>query len=123
MKNPHRNARRSTSCNGVLKRPAFNSSRKTAAAQAFDSGSRRHERRCRAARTFLDWSQPQLAEASGVGLSTIVGFEHNRRHVSSEAIAELKATLEEAGLEFISDDGGGAGIRFRDRKDGSDGEH
>ena len=41
---------------------------------------------CRAARVLLDWQQPQLAEAAGVPLSTIVDFERSRRVVSKEKI-------------------------------------
>ncbi|GJE29547.1 hypothetical protein LKMONMHP_4429 [Methylobacterium organophilum] len=33
------------------------------------------------------------------------------------------AALENAGLEFIPENGGGAGIRFRNRADGTRGEH
>jgi DNA-binding XRE family transcriptional regulator len=37
---------------------------------------------CRAARALLDITQPELAEAAGLGLSTIVDFEKSRRDVS-----------------------------------------
>ncbi|HEV7445547.1 MAG TPA: hypothetical protein VGO18_23440 [Steroidobacteraceae bacterium] len=69
------------------------------------------------------WPRRRLADEPGVGLFTVAAFEKGYRHVSEEAIAALKATLEEAGLEFISENGGGAGIRFRERKDGTRGGH
>ncbi|WP_409566563.1 hypothetical protein [Methylobacterium sp. E-065] len=35
----------------------------------------------------------------------------------------LVEAFEAAGLEFIPENGGGAGIRFKARKDGTQGEH
>ncbi|GJE46427.1 helix-turn-helix domain-containing protein [Methylobacterium soli] len=71
---------------------------------------------CRAARAILSWSQRHLAKVSGVGLSAIISFEHGRgRCVSQEAVAELRGTLEEAGLDFISESEGKFGVLFHDR--------
>jgi DNA-binding XRE family transcriptional regulator len=55
---------------------------------------------CRAARALLDVTQPQLAGMAGLGLSTVVDFERERRAVSQEAIAALQAALERAGIAF-----------------------
>ena len=68
---------------------------------------------CRAARALVDWTQPRLAEGSGLGLSTVVDFERERRAVSAEAIAAIRAALEAAGVEFIPENGGGAGVRLK----------
>jgi len=68
---------------------------------------------CRGARALLDLTQPQLADAADVGLSTIVDFERERRIVSEEAIAKMQAALEAAGVEFIDENGGGPGVRLR----------
>jgi transcriptional regulator with XRE-family HTH domain len=57
----------------------------------------------RAARALLDITQPELAERSGLGLSTVVDFERSRRQVSERAIVELRAALERAGAQFIHD--------------------
>lgn len=57
---------------------------------------------CRAARALLDWTQPRLAEAAGVGLSTVVDFEKERRAVSAEAVGKLAAALQGAGMEFTN---------------------
>src|SRR5258706_12032132 len=62
---------------------------------------------CRAARALLDITQPQLAEAAGLGLSTIVDFEKSRRDVSRAAVHALQTALEKAGVRFIGKDGGG----------------
>jgi len=67
----------------------------------------------RAARALLDINQAALAEAASLGLSTVVDFERARRVVSQEAVAAIRAALEAAGVEFIAENGGGAGVRLR----------
>ena len=67
---------------------------------------------CRGARALLDMTQPQLAAAADIGLSTVVDFEE-RRSVSKDAIARMQAALEAAGIEFIGENGGGPGVRLR----------
>jgi DNA-binding XRE family transcriptional regulator len=67
---------------------------------------------CRAARALLDITQPQLAEAAGLGLSTIVDFEKSRRDVSRAAVRSLKVALEKAGVGFIEKGDGGVGVRL-----------
>jgi transcriptional regulator with XRE-family HTH domain len=67
----------------------------------------------RAARALLDWTQPKLAEAASLGLSTVVDFERSRRSVSVEAIGAIRAALEAAGVEFIPENGSGAGVRMK----------
>ncbi len=67
----------------------------------------------RAARALLDWTQPKLAKSASLGISTVVDFERARRSVSAEALAAIRAALEQAGVEFIAENGGGAGVRLR----------
>ena len=70
---------------------------------------------CRAARALLDWSRTDLAEASGVGQSTISKFERRERTPHRSNVAALQASLEAAGVVFI--EGGeaiGSGVQFRD---------
>ena len=69
----------------------------------------------RAARALLDMTQSQLAESAGLGLSTVVDFERERRPVSEEAVKALRNALEAAGVEFIDENGGGPGVRLRKR--------
>ena len=73
----------------------------------------------RAARSLIDWNQSKLAEAAALGLSTVVDFERGRRQVSTEAKEAIRRALESAGVEFIPENGGGAGVRLR--KGGQDG--
>lgn len=57
----------------------------------------------RAARAFLGWSQSKLAESAGLGLSTIVDCEKERRLVSADALQAIRAALEQAGVQFLAD--------------------
>ena len=68
---------------------------------------------CRAARALLDWSQPDLARASGTGRSTITRFERGARVPHPSNLAAIRAALEAAGVEFIDPNGGGPGLRLR----------
>jgi transcriptional regulator with XRE-family HTH domain len=67
----------------------------------------------RAARALIDWSQPKLAQAAGLGVSTVVDFERERRQVAEGSVAAMRTALETAGVEFIPENGGGAGVRLR----------
>jgi hypothetical protein len=67
---------------------------------------------CRGGRGLLDMTQPALATAANLGLSTIVDFERSRRSVSSEAIKMIRHALEQAGIEFVDENGGGPGVRL-----------
>ena len=78
-------------------------------------------RLCRAGRAFLGWRQSDLAEAAGVPEPTVNAFEakpETGRMIAANARLLISA-FEAAGLEFIPENGGGAGIRFRERKAGS----
>lgn len=68
---------------------------------------------CRAARALISWSQSFLAEAAGLGLSTIVDFELGRREVSEGAQRAIREALEAAGIIFIEENGQGPGLRLR----------
>jgi transcriptional regulator with XRE-family HTH domain len=66
---------------------------------------------CRAARALLDWTQPALARSAGLGISTVIDFERERRQVSDEAIAAMRGALERKGLEFTN--GRRPGVRLK----------
>ena len=68
---------------------------------------------CRAARAFLRINQSELARSANLGLSTVVDFENERRQVSDEAVQMIRAALENAGIEFIDENGRGRGGRLR----------
>ncbi|MCJ2131269.1 helix-turn-helix transcriptional regulator [Methylobacterium sp. E-045] len=71
---------------------------------------------CRAARALLDWTQDQLAEASSVSKKTLADFESGKRTPYDRTLSDVQRAFETAGIEFIPENGGGAGIRFRERK-------
>ena len=69
----------------------------------------------RAARALLRWSALDLANASKVGVATIRRVEvmDGEIPVTSANEAALRRALEAAGVEFIHENGGGAGVRLR----------
>jgi len=67
----------------------------------------------RAARALLDWSQDQLAENAQVARATVADFERDNRLPMRQNLLAIRASLEAAGVEFIPENGGGAGVRFR----------
>lgn len=67
----------------------------------------------RAARGLLEWSQEQLAQASHLGLSTIRDFEKGRRIPTHNNLTAMIRALEDGGVQFIPENGGGAGVRLR----------
>lgn len=66
---------------------------------------------------MLNWNREELAERSGVSRPTLADFETDKRKPYDRTLADIRRTLEVAGLEFIAENGGGAGIRFRERTD------
>lgn len=71
---------------------------------------------CRAARALLDWTQGDLGEATGLSVVTIRAFEKGGEMRESNK-ASLVKTLEASGVEFIPENGGGVGVRLRDRSE------
>jgi transcriptional regulator with XRE-family HTH domain len=74
----------------------------------------------RAARQLTGVSQANLAEATGLSVPTIKRAESERDVViSSESIAAIRKALEKAGVEFIAENGGGAGVRLKKKGRGN----
>jgi transcriptional regulator with XRE-family HTH domain len=75
---------------------------------------------CRAARGLLDWSRSDLAQRAGVGAVTVRQLETGS-HVPRRATREVvRRALETAGVEFIDENGGGAGVRLRHSASGNE---
>ena len=68
---------------------------------------------CRAARGLLDWTQQELADAAQVGVATVRIFEGEAAQTRPAILAALRRALELAGVEFIDENGGGLGVRYR----------
>jgi hypothetical protein len=65
-------------------------------------------RQIEAARVLLGWSPAQLAAAAGLeadGLASLSG--------SSSIAPIVRVVLENAGIQFLGEDGGGPGVRLR----------
>lgn len=63
------------------------------------------------ARAALDLGVKDLAELAGVGVNTVSRFENGAEALISTATA-LQSALEKKGIEFIPENGGGAGVRL-----------
>ncbi len=75
-------------------------------------------RQIKAARALLAWSQEDLASAAAVSLPTIKRLESADGLLGGRAdtVQKLQTALVKAGVEFISENGGGPGVRLRKRQ-------
>lgn len=74
----------------------------------------------RMARAAVGWGVRELAERAGVTANTITRIEKGG-DARLSTLDALQAALEAAGVQFIAENGGGAGVRLRKRSDGSSG--
>jgi transcriptional regulator with XRE-family HTH domain len=71
----------------------------------------------RAARGLLGWSQAELASRAGLSLPTVKRLEGGfGPRVSDEVRVRVREAIEAGGIEFIEENGGGAGVRFKKAK-------
>ena len=68
---------------------------------------------CRAARGLLNWTQPDLAKAASVGKTTVHQFEVGGGEPRNATLTVIRTAFETAGVEFIAENGGGAGVRLK----------
>lgn len=66
----------------------------------------------RMARAALKWSVRDLAREAGITANTISRIE-NGADTRTSTLRALKTTLEENGIYFIAQNGGGEGVRFK----------
>jgi ribosome-binding protein aMBF1 (putative translation factor) len=69
----------------------------------------------RAARALVRWSAEDLAKEAALGLATIRRAENADAETSMTNANDLavRRALESAGVEFIDENGGGAGVRLK----------
>lgn len=60
------------------------------------------------------WNQQDLAREAKVGVVTIRQLEAGVNQPRRSTLVVVRHTLEAAGVEFIEDNGGGVGVRFRE---------
>jgi predicted transcriptional regulator len=71
---------------------------------------------CRAARGLLAWNQQDLADAAGVGIVTVHQLEAGTSEPRRATLQVIRRAFEDAGVEFINENGGGPGVRLRKSK-------
>jgi hypothetical protein len=71
-------------------------------------------RQIKAARALLDWSQDDLATAAQISTPTVKRLEAQDGPLGgrSETGNKLRFALEQAGIQFIDENGGGPGVRL-----------
>jgi DNA-binding transcriptional regulator YiaG len=75
-------------------------------------------RQIAAARTLLGMNQPDLARLANVSVPTLKRMEASDGPASAlpNNVLAVRRALESAGVEFIAENGGGAGVRLRKGK-------
>ena len=68
---------------------------------------------CRAARALIEWSVDDLSRSSKVDAKTIENLEMRYHHPTDDDKRRLRVALEEGGVIFIPENGGGAGVRLK----------
>lgn len=64
------------------------------------------------ARAALDLTVRKLADMTGVSHDTIVRFERGDK-LKASTVDAIQVTLENAGVIFIAENGGGLGVRLK----------
>jgi len=77
-----------------------------------------------AARLLIGWSRDRLAARSGTTMTFVWTYENEGRVMkmfsrerSLDGLTAIRTTLEAAGVEFIPENGGGVGVRLRERRE------
>ena len=66
----------------------------------------------KAARALLELNQSDVAKLANISISTMRDFETGKRTPHERNLTAIKDTLEGAGVIFIEENGGGAGVRL-----------
>ena len=71
----------------------------------------------RMARAALNWTVRDLAEATGLHRNTITNIEVGRYAGDPGTLALIESVFAREGVQFIDENGGGAGVRLRKPSD------
>ena len=69
----------------------------------------------RMARAAVGWGVRDLAKQAGVTANTVTRIE-NGADAKQSTMDALQRALEQAGVDFIDENGGGPGVRLRERE-------
>ena len=69
----------------------------------------------KAARAFLGLTQSQLAAKADISLATLNNAERGIVAPHRSTLKALQLALEDAGIEFLPENGGGPGVRLRNK--------
>ena len=64
------------------------------------------------ARAAIGWGVRDLAKATGLTANTVSRFE-NGGGANVRTVSAIQNALEDAGVEFIAENGGGVGVRLK----------
>lgn len=67
---------------------------------------------CKMARVALGWGTRDLAKFAGVSPDTVARLERGEK-LREATVAAIQAAFENAGIEFIPENGGGVGVRLK----------
>lgn len=67
----------------------------------------------RGARAMLGLTQASLAEAAGISTTALNNIERGTADPKASTLGAIQRALEEAGVQFIAENGGGPGVRLR----------
>jgi len=77
---------------------------------------------CRAARGLLGWSQQALADRARVAIMTVHQLEKDGAQPRRSTLYVVRRAFEDAGVEFIDENGAGPGVRLRKPSKGKSGK-
>jgi transcriptional regulator with XRE-family HTH domain len=66
------------------------------------------------ARAALGWSVRELAAKAEIAANTVSRYE-NGADAYGDTLLKMQRVFEDAGIEFINENGGGPGVRLRDK--------
>ncbi len=71
-------------------------------------------KQCIGARAMLGWSRDMLSKAALVAERTLIDFERGARQPRERTLTDIRRALEDAGIIFIDENGGGPGVRLKE---------